>query len=262
MVFSVARRRASVAVVLRPRANGELYNILLIQRSARPGDKWSGHVALPGGIANPGENLRRAAIRECREEVGMDLTSADFEYVGRLDDRFATDALVVSAFVFLERSSTQGDLTLEPSEVSRAWWLHLEELGYAEAAVDHVSALPYLPGPLRASPQLAKAFGMAVFATPSIPIRTKPVASVLPAGPAPPAKLWGLTLRIVHDLRSRLAGVRENSLGTRLWPPWGWFVPIVHPANALVILGHALALWRHATARLFGGREREDYHAP
>ncbi|KAI4142406.1 MAG: hypothetical protein LQ340_007352 [Diploschistes diacapsis] len=50
--------------------------VLFIKRAARRGDRWTSHVALPGGKRDPNDasNLA-AAIRETMEEVGIDLSS-------------------------------------------------------------------------------------------------------------------------------------------------------------------------------------------
>lgn len=43
---------------------------LFIKRSAREGDRWQGHVALPGGKRDLEDGSdKAAAIRECYEEV-------------------------------------------------------------------------------------------------------------------------------------------------------------------------------------------------
>ena len=67
--------RAAVAVILRDADAGA--QVLLIRRAERPGDPWSGHMGLPGGRWESGDpELVDTAIRETREEVGLDLTLA------------------------------------------------------------------------------------------------------------------------------------------------------------------------------------------
>ena len=62
--------------------------ILFIKRAGRPGDRWSGHVALPGGKRDPDdESDVAAAIRETREEVGLDLSNDHCLHVGNLPER-------------------------------------------------------------------------------------------------------------------------------------------------------------------------------
>lgn len=65
--------------------------VLFIKRAARTGDRWTGHVALPGGKRDP-EDLddRAAAIRETSEEIGFDLTTQDCIPVGNLPERVVT----------------------------------------------------------------------------------------------------------------------------------------------------------------------------
>ena len=38
-----------------------------------PGRSWSGHWEFPGGKLEPGEDAAAAAIRECREELGLEV---------------------------------------------------------------------------------------------------------------------------------------------------------------------------------------------
>jgi len=65
------RRRAAVAVVLHEEPAPR---VLLMKRAERAGDPWSGHISLPGGgyQASDGD-LLVTAIRETREELGIDL---------------------------------------------------------------------------------------------------------------------------------------------------------------------------------------------
>jgi len=116
-------RRAAVAVVVL--LSGDAPRLLLIRRAAAEGDPWSGDLAFPGGRFEPGDaNVRETAERETREEVGLDLATA--EYVGRLDDlQGRAVEIVVSAFVYA--------LTDEPplsfsEEVRAAYWVGFDDL--------------------------------------------------------------------------------------------------------------------------------------
>lgn len=52
-------------------------SVCLIQRAERPGDPWSGHMAFPGGRADPTDATAQAvAEREAAEEVGLRLEPA------------------------------------------------------------------------------------------------------------------------------------------------------------------------------------------
>lgn len=95
--------RAAVAAVLRD--GEEDAELLFIHRAEDPRDPWSGHMAFPGGRLDPSdEGLLAAALRETREEVGLDL-SFDGERIGRLSDVPAVGRgrplnMVITPFVF------------------------------------------------------------------------------------------------------------------------------------------------------------------
>jgi 8-oxo-dGTP pyrophosphatase MutT (NUDIX family) len=119
-------RPAAVALVLLEGPQG--LEILLIRRAERADDPWSGQIALPGGRYDVGDrDLFATAVRETREETGVDLSAA--ERLGVLDDlhpRTPTlPPVVVRPFVFaLSRRAG-----LVPSdEVQRAFWLPLGRL--------------------------------------------------------------------------------------------------------------------------------------
>ena len=127
-IIEPSGKRAAVAAVLHDGNAGS--ELLFIERAERPHDPWSGHMAFPGGRVDPGDaSVRHAAERETREEVGLDLASA--ELLGRLDDIEGAppgfDSLVVSAFVYrLDRRAapTPND------EVREVLWVptaHLQE---------------------------------------------------------------------------------------------------------------------------------------
>jgi 8-oxo-dGTP pyrophosphatase MutT (NUDIX family) len=61
---------------------------IFIKRAAREGDRWTSHVALPGGKRDPGdEDDRAVAVRETAEEIGLDLNSKNALFVGNLPER-------------------------------------------------------------------------------------------------------------------------------------------------------------------------------
>jgi len=122
-----ARRRASVAVVLRDR--GAEAELLFIERARREGDPWSGHMAFPGGRREPEDrNGRAAAERETFEEVGVSLGGS--RCLGRLDDlegRPTTPGggLVVSAYVY---HLAEPSALLPNCEVEAAFWFPVASL--------------------------------------------------------------------------------------------------------------------------------------
>lgn len=121
-------QRSAVAVILSLR-QGKLH-ILMIKRAERKGDRWSGHMAFPGGRMDPGDaNGFAVANRETEEEVGVRLSECA-NCIGRLSDirarpRRGMLGMAVSPFVFrLER-----EVEFTPNcEVAEVVWVPLEFL--------------------------------------------------------------------------------------------------------------------------------------
>jgi 8-oxo-dGTP pyrophosphatase MutT (NUDIX family) len=131
------RRRAAVALLLRERVRG--LELLVIKRATNEHDPWSGHMALPGGGQEPGdESAYDTARRETLEEIGIDL--AEGRFLGRLDDvgpRTMPGQLVVSTVV-VAIDAEPG--ILDPREVVEAFWVPVDCL------VDETVELPDFPG--------------------------------------------------------------------------------------------------------------------
>jgi 8-oxo-dGTP pyrophosphatase MutT (NUDIX family) len=130
--------QAAVAAILRPGAlSGP--EILFIERAERAGDPWSGHMAFPGGRRDPVDGtLVDTAIRETREEVGIDL--AMHTLLGTLADvPTHRTGLVVRAFVFAltdeaSLTSALGSFPANKDEVADLVWAPIDPLMRGEMA--------------------------------------------------------------------------------------------------------------------------------
>jgi 8-oxo-dGTP pyrophosphatase MutT (NUDIX family) len=173
-------RRAAVAAVLREAGPG--LELLFIKRAEDPRDRWSGHMAFPGGREEPGdESLLATAVRETREEIGLDLLGQG-EHLGGLDEIHAMARgrpvdLGITPFVF--RLHGPAHLTLS-SEVTSLHWLPLDDL----LGERHLTTFEYVHE--------------------GTPLR-------LPCLKVGEVVIWGLTFRMFSGLREALAagGGRE-----------------------------------------------------
>lgn len=127
--------KTAVSVMLAPGEKG--LDILLIRRAVRVEDPWSGHIGLPGGRHEPGDaGLLETAVRETREEIGVNLSSDAL--LGTLPDLAPSmpsrPPLVIRPFVFglNERPRTENS-----SEVDETYWVPLADLG-ASRGTSHV----------------------------------------------------------------------------------------------------------------------------
>jgi 8-oxo-dGTP pyrophosphatase MutT (NUDIX family) len=126
----VPRKSASVAVIFRDAQDDE--EVLLIRRSEREGDPWSGQVAFPGGMVSPADkSFEDTAKREAVEEVGVDLSGGAAVFHGYMRDfRARTKEVVVVPSVFkLVAASTP----TPNQEVASYEWASLGELAGEEA---------------------------------------------------------------------------------------------------------------------------------
>ena len=128
-------KEAAVALVLRVAADDDV-ELMLIRRSVREGDPWSGQIGLPGGRWSDDDgSLERTALRETHEEVGLDLL-AHGEVLGELDDlRPRTPVLppiIVRPFVVALHRDTPLVLSDEVAEVR---WVRVSELFRPETRV-------------------------------------------------------------------------------------------------------------------------------
>lgn len=109
--------------------------VLFIKRAGRAGDRWSGHIALPGGKRDPeDESDRAAAVRETREEVGLDLSAPEVLEAGNLPERIVATTfgriplMVLCPYIFLYTSKATPQLKPSPDEVASVHWVPLRAL--------------------------------------------------------------------------------------------------------------------------------------
>lgn len=176
--ISTSDRQAAVALILRASETGEA-EILFIQRAENTRDPWSGHMAFPGGRRDAtDESLLATAIRETREEVGVDLAS-HADLLARLEDVEAVArgkrlGMTIGAFVFALRA---------PHAESSALALN-----------DEVAATIWSPlGPI------ARGERAAIF-----PYRHEGVVLELPSLALGSSVVWGLTHQITRALLAAL----------------------------------------------------------
>ena len=120
-------RQAAVALVVRRKPEPAF---LLVRRARSPRDPWSGQMALPGGRRDAGDaDLRETAVRETREEVGVDLDRSAL-LLGRLPDLKPTSRaiprLVIAPFVF--RLVRPADARVASSEIAAVYWVPIADL--------------------------------------------------------------------------------------------------------------------------------------
>lgn len=126
-------REAAVALVLRPIQDDDA-ELLLIRRAERADDPWSGQIGLPGGGVDAADrSLERTAIRETREEVGLDLDEHG-QVLGVLDDLRPRTPHLPSIIVRPFVTVYTGDPAVTISdEVAEARWVPLSALRRPEA---------------------------------------------------------------------------------------------------------------------------------
>ncbi|KAG0248683.1 hypothetical protein BG011_010019 [Mortierella polycephala] len=148
--------------------------VLFIERATRKTDRWSGHVALPGGKREEGdEDDQETAARETLEEVGLNLSDlTHFRCLGALDDRELWTSfgrvflMVLSPFVYIQLSPSTPPLKPQPDEVASVHWQPLSLF------LDRLETPQWTPMVINLSskltPRLSRTFLRSLFGTMSL----------------------------------------------------------------------------------------------
>ncbi len=97
--------------------------ILLIKRTK---GNFIGYWALPGGKIEPDEHLSDAAVREIREETGID--SEFISYIGLVSEHLISDSRVTDHFILHLCKVRPVTTKITRNEAGKARWFELEKL--------------------------------------------------------------------------------------------------------------------------------------
>lgn len=138
-----------MAIILRKLGVDCPTEVLLTVRAQRRGDRWSGHVGLPGGMCQAGDiDLNATAARETEEEVRVRLWEST-QLVGAMDQIRAVThrgfrPMAIAPFVH----EAIGPISAEAAdEVTEVFWMPMELAASGRLDARHRHAM----GPLNAS---------------------------------------------------------------------------------------------------------------
>jgi len=139
--MDMAEPQAAVAIV---RARVPRESILLIRRSERQDDSWSGHWSFPGGRRDPDDpDLLHTALRELEEECGIRL-EREHKEAGLppvLARRRSGPFVLVAPFVF--EVDDELSAVVDPREAVEAVWIPLDV--WRDPTRHSLRAVPDLP---------------------------------------------------------------------------------------------------------------------
>lgn len=160
-------KESAVAVVLFKLEDS--YQCILIQRTEYDG-KHSGQISFPGGKKEKADNaLLDTAKRECLEEVGVDLSSA--EYLGKLSQVYIpVSGFLVESYVFFYPEKPT--FVEQTREVASVFTISLDEL-VAEDVIGEMK----------------------------VPTENKLVKMKVPCFNIAGKQIWGATVLILNELR-------------------------------------------------------------
>ncbi|KAL5424406.1 hypothetical protein PMIN04_003205 [Paraphaeosphaeria minitans] len=230
--------------------------LLFIKRATRVGDKWNGHVALPGGKRDPeDEDDQVTAVREALEEVGIDLNYNNAIAVGNLPQRVVTSSwgkvplMVLCPYIYLLTSPTYPAQCLQPTEVASTHWVSLHALQspslrtheYADVSARLAKSELGIKRWFLQS-MLSKMMFAAIHLVPSNSTYCATIPDFIPAGGPPDAGALGM-------LRDVLRGPEGNKAG-KSPPPlllWGLTLGVVSDLLEHLPPHNALELWTYPT---------------
>ncbi|KAF7727442.1 hypothetical protein EC973_007511 [Apophysomyces ossiformis] len=204
--------------------------LLFMLRATRAGDRWSGHVAFPGGKNEADETDEDTVTREVLEEIGIDLRSEDYICIGTLPSQEITSVfnkqllMILVPFVFLQ-VVPDVSFALQASEVAAVQWVPISFF-LSPSTVDQFMTQPLAATRSTRQKSLSPMrhmFGSVTFPSVDLPSDD----------PTRRFRLWGLTLGLTRDLIQRVSEGR---------PAWQVLAFIKH-ARRMPHYSHADLRW-------------------
>ncbi|HLR76510.1 MAG TPA: CoA pyrophosphatase, partial [Balneolaceae bacterium] len=123
-------RKSSVLVLFFPNERNEPSLVFTLRTSHI---NHGGQISFPGGRYEKGETKKETALREAREEIGIN--TEDIDIAGSLSDLFisVSDNLVTPIIGFIDYKP---NFRLNPAEVAEVFTVPIEELGNSNNFVE------------------------------------------------------------------------------------------------------------------------------
>jgi ADP-ribose pyrophosphatase YjhB (NUDIX family) len=186
----MAEPEAAVAIVhARSMEEGLAESVLLIRRTERESDPWSGHWSFPGGRREPCDrDLVETALRELGEECGIVLGREHLEasLPPAMAGRRVGRVMIVAPYLF--RAPAELPTNLDPEEAAEAVWV---PLSFVRDPARHCLT----------------------------PVPRLPPGRIFPAIELNGVPLWGFTYRVLTQwlgLHSNVAGEQPGFQAARL----------------------------------------------
>jgi 8-oxo-dGTP pyrophosphatase MutT (NUDIX family) len=130
-------RICTLLFLVKKNENGEISDILLAMKKRGFGTgKWNG----VGGKVGENESIQLAAIREAKEEIGIDIDAMDLNSVGELEFKFI-DKPDWNQIVHIYLVSNWDGEIIETEEM-RPEWFKIQNIPYEKMWVDDIHWLP------------------------------------------------------------------------------------------------------------------------
>lgn len=101
--------------------------ILLQKRSANKRfnpNKWG----LCAGHVDANESLESAALREIKEEVGLDVTVKDLHSIGEREFTLGDENSHITYFYYIKCDKSESDFVIQEEELSEVRWFNIEKV--------------------------------------------------------------------------------------------------------------------------------------